>query len=130
MKKPAVTLITAVPLAAALATQAMAQSAPVPPVARKVPHTTNIHGYTLSDDYFWLREKANPDVTAYLEAENAYTEGVMRPTKPLQDTLYKEMLGRIKQTDLSVPSRIGEYFYYSRTEEGKQYPSCAAARAA
>ena len=123
MKKPAATLITAVPLAAALATQAMGQqSASLPPVARKVPHTTNIHGYTLSDDYFWLREKANPDVTAYLEAENAYTEEVMRPTKALQDTLYKEMLGRIKQTDLSVPSRIGEYFYYSRTEEGKQYP--------
>ncbi len=122
MKKPAATLI-AVPLAAALATQAMAQqSATVPPVARKVPHTTSIHGYTLSDDYFWLREKANPDVTAYLEAENAYTEEMMRPTKALQETLYKEMLGRIKQTDLSVPSRIGEYFYYSRTEEGKQYP--------
>ena len=123
MKKPAATLITAVPLAAALAAQAMAQQVPsVPPVARKVPHTTSIHGYTLSDDYFWLREKANPEVTAYLEAENAYTEAVMRPTKALQETLYKEMLGRIKQTDLSVPSRIGEYFYYSRTEEGKQYP--------
>ena len=54
----------------------------------------------------------------------------MKPTKALQETLYKEMLGRIKQTDLSVPSRIGDYFYYSRTEEGKQYPSCAAARAA
>ena len=109
MKKPAATLI-AVPLAAALATQAMGQqSAPVPPVARKVPHTTSIHGYTLSDDYFWLREKAKPEVTAYLEAENAYTEELMRPTKALQETLYKEMLGRIKQTDLSVPSRIGEY---------------------
>ena len=123
MKKPAATLITAVPLAAALAAQAMGQqSASVPPVARKVPHTTSIHGYTLNDDYFWLREKANPEVIAYLEAENAYTEAVMQPTKPLQETLYKEMLGRIKQTDLSVPSRIGEYFYYSRTEEGKQYP--------
>ena len=108
MKKPAATLI-AVPLAAALATQTLGQqSAAAPPVARKVAHTTNIHGYTLSDDYFWLREKANPDVTTYLEAENAYTEEVMRPTKALQDTLYKEMLGRIKQTDLGVPSRIGE----------------------
>jgi oligopeptidase B len=92
-----------------------------PPVAAKKPHTTEIHGYTLKDDYFWLREKANPDVIAYLNGENAYTETVMKGTKPLQETLYSEMLGRIKQTDLSVPSRIGDYFYYSRTQEGKQY---------
>lgn len=95
---------------------------PGPPAAKKVPHTTKIHGYTLVDDYFWMREKANPDVIAHLEAENAYTERVMAPTKGLQETLYKEMLGRIKQTDLSVPSRVGDYFYYSRTEEGRQYP--------
>ncbi len=93
-----------------------------PPVARKTPHETKIHGYTLKDDYFWLREKSNPEVIAYLEAENAYTDEVMKPAKGLQETLYKEMLGRIKQTDLSVPARIGEYYYYSRTEEGKQYP--------
>jgi oligopeptidase B len=124
MKKPGAHLFTAVPLAAALAGPAiLAQSsAPTPPVARKVPHTTQIHGYTLSDDYFWLREKGSAAVTSYLEAENGYTEAVMAPTRGLQETLYKEMLGRIKQTDLSVPSRIGEYFYYSRTEEGKQYP--------
>src|SRR6266404_8284857 len=93
-----------------------------PPVAKKVPHVTQIHGYTLKDDYFWFREKKNPEVIKYLEEENAYTEEVMRPTKEFQDALYKEMLGHIKQTDLSVPSRIGEYYYYSRTEEGKQYP--------
>jgi oligopeptidase B len=120
MKKPAATLITAMTLAGH---PAMAQPGPAaPPVAHKVPHTTSIHGQTLRDDYFWLREKGNADVTAYLQAENAYTEALMAPTKALQDTLYKEMLGRIKQTDLSVPSRIGEYFYYSRTEEGRQYP--------
>ncbi len=95
---------------------------PQPPSAARRPHTTEIHGYTLKDDYFWLREKSNPEVIKYLESENAYTEEVMKPTKGLQETLYNEMLGRIKQTDLSVPSRIGEYFYYSRTEEGKQYP--------
>src|SRR5688572_13748935 len=123
MKKPGAHLFTAVPLAAALAGPAiLAQSPPAPPVARKVPHITQIHGYTLSDAYFWLREKGSPEVTSYLEAENAYTEAVMGPTKGLQEALYKEMLGRIKQTDLSVPSRIGEYFYYSRTEEGRQYP--------
>src|SRR5262252_10536881 len=93
-----------------------------PPVAKKVPHVTQIHGDTLKDDYFWLREKQNPEVTRYLEAENAYTEEVMKPTKEFQDALYKEMLGHIKQTDLSVPTRIGDYYYYSRTEEGKQYP--------
>src|SRR5215813_11081362 len=93
-----------------------------PPVAKKVPHATEIHGYKMTDDYFWLREKTNPEVKKYLEAENAYTDEVMKPTAALQETLYKEMLGRIKQTDLSVPSRIGEYYYYSRTEEGKQYP--------
>jgi oligopeptidase B len=123
MKTPT-TLISAVPLAAAIAGSTLiAQSGTAnPPLAAKQPHPTQIHGYTLSDDYFWLRQKANPDVTRYLEAENAYTEEVMRPTKGLQETLYKEMLGRIKQTDLSVPSRIGEHFYYSRTEEGRQYP--------
>src|SRR5713101_2556685 len=92
-----------------------------PPVAKKVPKTTNIHGETLTDDYFWLREKSNAEVIAYLEAENAYTAAVLKPTEILQDQLYKEMLGRIKQTDLSVPYKLGEWFYYSRTEEGKQY---------
>jgi oligopeptidase B len=93
-----------------------------PPMAAKKPHETEIHGYTLVDDYFWLREKSNPEVITYLEAENAFTDAIMAPTKGLQETLYKEMLGRIKQTDLSVPTRIGSYHYYSRTEEGKQYP--------
>ena len=94
----------------------------MPPFATRIPHPTTIHGRTLIDDYFWLREKDAPEVRAYLEAENAYTEEVMQPTRALQETLYAEMLGRIKQTDLSVPSRIGEYLYYSRTEEGQQYP--------
>jgi oligopeptidase B len=93
-----------------------------PPVARKIPHPTTIHGHTLEDDYFWLRDRANPEVIAHLEAENAHTEAVMAHTKGLQETLYAELLGRIKQTDLSVPVRIGEHVYYSRTEEGKQYP--------
>jgi len=93
----------------------------VPPFATRIPHPTTIHGRTLTDDYFWLRDKESPEVRAYLEAENAYTEEVMQPTKALQETLYAEMLGRIKQTDLSVPSRIGDYLYYSRTQEGQQY---------
>src|SRR5690349_4281576 len=92
-----------------------------PPVAKKERKITEINGYKLVDDYFWMRDKKNPEVVNYLNSENAYTEEIMKPTKELQDTLYKEMLGRIKQTDLSVPYRIGDYWYYSRTEEGKQY---------
>lgn len=93
----------------------------IPPVAEKQPKVDTIHGDKRVDDYFWLREKANPKVVEYLQAENAYAEQMLASTKPLQEKLYQEMLGRIKQTDLSVPYRDGEYFYYSRTEEGKQY---------
>src|SRR5579871_3309818 len=93
-----------------------------PPVAPVVEHREVRHGATVIDNYYWLREKSNPKVVAYLEAENAYTAQMTGGLKPFQDTLYKEMLGRIKQTDLSVPVRRGDYLYYSRTEEGKQYP--------
>lgn len=93
-----------------------------PPMATEKPRVTEIHGYKLTDNYFWLREKSNPEVIKYLEAENAYTAAVMQPTEGLQETLYKEMLSRIQQTDLSVPYRQGDYYYYTRTEEGKQYP--------
>jgi len=93
-----------------------------PPVARKVPRVDLVHGDRRVDDYFWMRNKANPEVAAYLEAENAYADAVMKPTEPFQDALYKEMLGRIQETDLSVPYRDRGYFYYSRTEQGKQYP--------
>jgi oligopeptidase B len=99
-----------------------APAAPPPPAARRRPHATTVHGETLADDYFWLREKTDPEVAAYLEAENAYADAVMAPTASLQETLYREMLARIKETDLSVPYREGAWFYYSRTEEGKQYP--------
>jgi oligopeptidase B len=76
----------------------------------------------VNDPWFWLREKANPDVRAYLEAENAYTEATTRRLAPFRDALYAEMLGRIQQTDLSVPVRRGAWFYYARTQEGLQYP--------
>ena len=92
------------------------------PIARKIPKTTQIHGYTLEDPYAWMRQKTDPEVLAHLEAENAYTAAVMAPFKALEEQLYAEILGRIKQTDLSVPTRSGAYWYYSRTEEGKQYP--------
>ncbi|HYX19872.1 MAG TPA: oligopeptidase B, partial [Thermoanaerobaculia bacterium] len=93
-----------------------------PPAAPKVPHMQTLHGDTLKDDYYWLREKDNPKVRAFLEAENSYTDAFMKPTEPLQKALYEEMLGRIKETDLSVPYREGGWYYYSRTEKGKQYP--------
>ena len=93
-----------------------------PPVANKVPHKIELHGDTRSDDYFWLKDKKNPDVIKHLEAENAYTTATTKRTEKLRDTLYKEMLGRIKQTDRAVPVRENGYWYYSRTEEGKQYP--------
>lgn len=93
-----------------------------PPMAEKKPKVTKIHGDTLVDDYFWLREKSNPRVIEHLKAEEAYAEAMMKPTAPLQEKLYKEMLSHIKQTDVNVPYRWGDYFYYTRTEEGKQYP--------
>jgi len=96
--------------------------APQPPMADKKTKTTNIHGVTLVDDYFWLREKTNPAVMSYLKAEDAYTDTAMKPTAALQEKLYNEMLSHIKQTDENVPYRYGNYFYYSRTVEGKQYP--------
>ncbi len=95
---------------------------PAPPVAKKVPHTTEVNGHTLVDNYFWLRDKPNPEVRAYLEAENVYTDAVMKPTEGFQKKLYDEMLSRVKETDVEVPYREGDYFYYSRTESGKQYP--------
>ncbi len=95
---------------------------PDPPVAPTEDHREMRHGATVVDNYFWLREKSNPKVVAYLEAENAYTKTMTAGLTPFQDALYKEMLGRVKQTDLSVPVRRGEYMYYARTEEGKQYP--------
>ena len=80
-----------------------------PPIAKQVPRITEIHGYQLVDHYAWMREKGGADVVAHLEAENAYTEAVLSPYKGLQEVLYAEMLGRIKETDLSVPSRIGDF---------------------
>src|SRR5215207_4986853 len=96
--------------------------APQPPMAEKKTKTTNIHGVTIVDDYFWLREKTNPAVMAYLRTEDAYAEAVMKPTAAIREKLYNEMLSHIKQTDKTVPYRWGNYFYYTRTEEGKQYP--------
>ncbi len=96
-------------------------SLPAPPIARRHRTETHLHGVTLTDDYAWLRDKQNPEVAAYLEAENAYAEAEMAPLARLREKLYEEMLSHIKQTDVSVPYRDGSYWYYTRTEEGLQY---------
>src|SRR5689334_6372535 len=93
-----------------------------PPVTEKKPKVTEINGDRMVDNYFWLREKTNPAVIAHLEAENAYTAAVMKPTEPLQDKLYNEILSHIKQTDVNVPYKKDGYYYFSKTKEGLQYP--------
>ena len=103
-------------------------AAPKPPMAERKTKTTQIHGDTMVDDFFWLREKSNPRVIAYLESENAYTEAAMKHTAALQEKLYKEMVGHIKETDENLPYRQGDYFYYSRTVQGLQYPIYARKR--
>ncbi|MFL6315058.1 MAG: S9 family peptidase [Terriglobales bacterium] len=101
---------------------ANAPAPPPPPVAKSI-HTENtINGGKLVDDYRWLRDKSNPEVAQYLDTENAYAEGVMKPTSALQQKLYDEMVSHIKETDVNVPYKDGGYFYYSRWEKGKQYP--------
>ncbi len=129
MTKPRVTLLSLSLLLLFMAAnvpnvvaQPATANSPKAPMTTKKPKTTNIHGVTLVDDYFWLREKTNPEVIAHLRAEDAYTEEMMKPTAGLQEKLYKEMLSHIKQTDVQVPYRQGNHFYYTRTEEGKQYP--------
>jgi oligopeptidase B len=98
------------------------ETVPEPPKARAVPRACTIHGDTRVDEYFWMRNREDPETLAYLEAENRYTAAIMRPTEPLQERLFAEMRGRIKETDLSVPERIDGWLYYHRTEAGAQYP--------
>ena len=93
-----------------------------PPIAPVIPVELEKHGHVRIDNYYWLNQRDNPDVIAYLEAENAYTDAVMAHTEKLQETLFEEFKGRIQQTDLSVPYKMDDYYYYSRTEEGKEYP--------
>jgi oligopeptidase B len=99
---------------------------PTPPRAERRPHSFTVHGEAISDDYAWLRdpnypEVGDPDVLAYLEAENAYFEAVMAPLKPLVETIYQEMKGRIKEDDASVPQKDGAWYYWTAFETGGQY---------
>lgn len=103
-----------------------------PPTALKKPKVTKVHGRTLVDNYYWMRdrnEKKAPAIVEYLKAENEYTDAVMKPHSDFVRSLYDEMLGRIKQTDLSVPYKYGDYWYFTKTIEGKQYPVYFRSRA-
>jgi oligopeptidase B len=108
------------PACALAATPAFA--ADVAPVAAKTPWQETRHGEVVTDDYRWLQKKEDPAVIAYLNAENGYTEAATAAGKPLADKLYAEIKGRMQEVDLSVPTRRGNYYYYSRTEAGRQYP--------
>ena len=96
---------------------AITETVPQPPFAKRIEHRDVRHGETVIDNYYWLRDKKNPEVIQYLEAENAYTAELSKNLKGFEDALYKEMLGHIKQTDLSVPVRDGGYYYYMVVEE-------------
>ncbi len=93
-----------------------------PPKAEKIKKELTIHDDTRIDNYYWLNERENPKVIEYLEAENAYREAVMKPAEELQENLYNEIVGRIKQEDMSVPYLDNGYYYYSRYEKGREYP--------
>src|SRR6476620_1618157 len=94
-----------------------------PPVAKRVPFVREMHGDRVVDEWHWLVDRDDPDSIAYLEAENAYTDAMTEPLEPLCATLFEEIKARVQETDLSVPVRRGPWWYVSRTEEGKQYPT-------
>jgi oligopeptidase B len=119
MRTPTALLLTACLLAGPL----VASDAPAkPPIAKVTPKQLEKHGQVRVDNYYWLKERDNPEVIRYLEAENDYTAAWMAPAKNLEETLFQEFKTRIKQTDISVPYRRDGYFYYARTEAGKNYP--------
>ncbi len=114
--------IVALLLAVPVIVLAIDPSVAKPPVAKKDPTKLTVHGETRVDDFFWMKDKKNPEVIKYLEAENDYTAALLKPTEKFQEALYKEFLSRIKQTDEDVPVQDRGFWYYTRTVEGKQYP--------
>ena len=93
-----------------------------PPVARRTPIERSLFGETIVDDYGWLRNREDPETLAHLAAENAHAEAVLEPLAPLRQAIFDEIVSRTQETDISAPSRWGEWWYATRTEEGKQYP--------
>jgi oligopeptidase B len=94
---------------------------PSPPRAKQVPHRLERHGHVRIDEYYWLNNRDNPEVLDYLQAENEYAAALRSHVRDLERTLFEEITGRIQQTDLSVPFKLGDYLYYTRFEEGKEY---------
>jgi oligopeptidase B len=105
-----------------LLTQVYSQKNMKPPVAQKVPKSLVVHQQERIDNYYWLNDREDKNVIKYLKEENKYSEGMLKHTEDFQTNLFNEMVGRIKQTDLSVPYRVRGYWYYNRYEEGKEYP--------
>lgn len=114
--------LRAVMVLVALAIAPAAAQVPAPPVAKVAPHVDTLHGEVRVDNYFWMRNRNDPDLIPWLEKENAYTTAMTRHTAGLEERIYEEIVSRIKETDEQVPVRRGPYFYYSRTEKGKPYP--------
>src|SRR3984957_13296607 len=94
---------------------------PLPPVAPRRPHRLEAHGHVRVDDWYWLSDRSNPEVLAYLQAENDYADAVLAPTLPLQAGLFDEIRGRVAETDVGPPTRDGPWWYWSATVEGQQY---------
>jgi oligopeptidase B len=115
--------ITAAILAVSFLLGCGGESAPNidPPIAEIIPQVDTLHGDVRVDNYFWLRDKSDSKVISYLEAENVYTDTMTAHTKEFQETIFQELVGRIKETDLDVPYKFGSYYYYTRTEEGQDY---------
>ncbi|MCU0236050.1 MAG: S9 family peptidase [Acidobacteria bacterium] len=124
MKKHFLKITFVILLAMTFAASGFAADEPLPrpPLAKKTAKELVAHGHARSDEYYWLNQRENPDVIAYLQAENAYTDAVMKPAAGLREALYKEMVGRMQQSDMSVPYFENGYWYYTRFEKGKEYP--------
>jgi oligopeptidase B len=123
------TILIGMAIASGPTALAAAGDAAAPPVAAKTAWQETRHGEVVTDDYRWLQKKDNPEVIAYLNAENAYTEAMTAGVQPLADKLFAETKARMQEVDLSVPKRRGAYYYYSRFEAGKQYPISCRRRA-
>lgn len=117
-----VSRLSTLPLVLLFALATGCNRGPEPPVAEKRPVELTMHGDVRVDEYYWLRERENPEVIAYLEAENAYTQAIMRHTEALQERIYEEIRRRIKEDDSSAPVRRDDFWYYTRYVVGGQYP--------
>jgi oligopeptidase B len=122
MKKEALLVLIFIIWTSMACNETVKTKKPQPPVAKKIPKELTIHGDTRIDNYFWIRERENPEVIDYLNAENAYTDSVMAHTKKLQKKLFDEIVARIKKDDSSVPYKKNGYYYYTRYEKGGEYP--------